>query len=318
MNGPPSLARSAPRRAIDGVLLLDKDVGLSSNVALQRARRLYRADKAGHTGTLDPRASGLLPICFGQATKFAQMLLEGDKTYAATVRLGVTTTTGDAEGERIEERPVLASRREIEAVLSRFVGSIAQVPPRHAALKYRGRSYYEYAREGVDIPRVARQVIVHEITLDEWNPPDASLVVRCGKGTYIRALAEDIGAALGCGAHLSALRRLASGDFDIDGSISLAELAALDEPERDVRLLPVETLLSSLPGLDLGDVDARRLCRGQAVDRSDLGEGDYRVHAAGRFIGVGRVNASVLRPRRLMADGDAADALRAAAESLES
>lgn len=314
MTGAPTVTRKAPQRAIDGVLLLDKDVGLSSNAALQRARRLYRADKAGHTGTLDPLASGLLPICFGQATKFAQMLLEGDKTYAATVRFGVTTTTGDAEGERIEERPVISSRREIETVLSDFVGSVAQVPPRHAALKFHGRNYYEYAREGIDIPRVARQVIIHDLALHEWNPPDAELVVRCGKGTYIRVLAEDIGATLGCGAHLSALRRLASGGFDLGGSLSLEALAALDEPERDARLLPPDILLSALPRLDLGDVDARRLYQGQAVDRPDLADGDYRVYAAARFIGVGRASTSVLRPRRLMAD----EALHAPAESLES
>jgi tRNA pseudouridine55 synthase len=169
-----------PRRAIDGVLLLDKGVGLSSNAALQRARRLYRAEKAGHTGTLDPLASGLLPVCFGEATKFAQMLLEGDKTYAATVRLGVTTTTGDAEGDPVDQRPVSVSRADIDAALDRFVGSIAQIPPRHAALKYRGRNYYEYAREGIDIPRVAREVIIHELVLHRWTPPDVELGVRCG------------------------------------------------------------------------------------------------------------------------------------------
>jgi tRNA pseudouridine55 synthase len=195
----------APRRAIDGVLLLDKAVGLSSNAALQRVRRLYRAEKAGHTGTLDPLASGLLPICFGEATKFAHMLLEGDKTYAATVRLGLTTTTGDAEGDPVDERPVQLSRGEIEGALARFVGSIAQIPPRHAALKYRGRNYYEYAREGIAIPRVAREVIIHELALERWSSPDIEISVRCGKGTYVRVLAEDLGAALGCGGHLAAL-----------------------------------------------------------------------------------------------------------------
>jgi len=307
-----------PRRAIDGVLLLDKGVGLSSNAALQRARRLYRAEKAGHTGTLDPLASGLLPICFGEATKFAHILLEGDKTYAATVRLGVTTTTGDAEGDPVDQRPVSVSRADIDAALDRFVGSIAQIPPRHAALKYRGRNYYEYAREGIDIPRVAREVIVHELKLHRWTPPDVELGVRCGKGTYVRVLAEDLGTALGCGAHLAALRRLASGGFDVGEAMSLEALEALDDGARDARLLPVDTLLASLPRLDLEAGDAWCLERGQAIAVGDLPDADYRAYAAGRFVGVARANAGVLRPRRLRATGNAGDSPRLPVESLES
>ena len=307
-----------PRRAIDGVLLLDKGVGLSSNAALQRARRLYRAEKAGHTGTLDPLASGLLPICFGEATKFAHMLLEGDKTYAATVRLGVTTTTGDAEGDPVDQRPVSVSRADIDAALDRFVGSIAQIPPRHAALKYRGRNYYEYAREGIDIPRVAREVIIHEIKLHRWTPPDVELGVRCGKGTYVRVLAEDLGTVLGCGAHLAALRRLASGEFDVGDAMSLEALEALDDGARDARLLPVDTLLASLPRLDLEAGDAWCLERGQAIAVGDLPDADYRAYAAGRFVGVARANAGVLRPRRLRATGNAGDSPRLPVESLES
>ena len=307
-----------PRRAIDGVLLLDKGVGLSSNAALQRARRLYRAEKAGHTGTLDPLASGLLPICFGEATKFAHMLLEGDKTYAATVRLGVTTTTGDAEGDPVDQRPVSVSRADIDAALDRFVGSIAQIPPRHAALKYRGRNYYEYAREGIDIPRVAREVIIHELKLHRWTPPDVELGVRCGKGTYVRVLAEDLGTVLGCGAHLAALRRLASGGFDVGEAMSLEALEALDDGARDARLLPVDTLLASLPRLDLEAGDAWCLERGQAIAVGDLPDADYRAYAAGRFVGVARANAGVLRPRRLRATGNAGDSPRLPVESLES
>jgi tRNA pseudouridine55 synthase len=307
-----------PRREIDGVLLLDKGVGLSSNAALQRARRLYRAEKAGHTGTHDPLASGLLPVCFGEATKFTHMLLEGDKTYAATVRLGTTTTTGDAEGDPVDERPVRVARGDIEAVLGRFVGSIAQIPPRHAALKYRGRNYYEYAREGIDIPRIAREVIIHELALQRWNPPDVELGVRCGKGTYVRVLAEDLGAALGCGGHLAALRRVASGGFDVGDAISLDALEALDEGARDTRLLPVDALLASLPRLDLEAGDAWRLERGQPIAGCDLSDGDYRAYAAGRFVGVARTNSGVLRGRRLLATGDAAGAPRSPVESLES
>jgi tRNA pseudouridine55 synthase len=315
---PTRLPTRMPRRAIDGVLLLDKAVGLSSNAALQRVRRLYRAEKAGHTGTLDPLASGLLPICFGEATKFAHMLLEGDKTYAATVRLGLTTTTGDAEGDPVDERPVCVSRRDIEGALARFVGSIAQIPPRHAALKYRGRNYYEYAREGIAIPRIAREVIIHELALEGWSSPDVEISVRCGKGTYVRVLAEDLGAALGCGGHLSALRRVASGGFDIGDSLSLEALEALDDAARDARLLPVDALLSTLPRLDLDAADAWRLGCGQAIADGDLPDGDFRAYAAGRFLGIARASTGVLRPRRLLATGDAGSAPLSPVESLES
>src|SRR3984893_14995123 len=206
-------SRSGPllRRRVDGVLLLDKPVGLSSNAGLQQAKTRCRAEKAGHTGTLDPLASGLLPICFGEATKFAHMLLDADKTYAAIVRLGTTTTTGDAEGEVLQTRNVTVTRQDVEAVLPRFIGRITQIPPRYAALKYQGRNYYEYAREGVEIPRRAREVVIHSMTPEAYALPDLSLTICCGKGTYVRVLAEDIGLALGCGAHLAALRRLETG-----------------------------------------------------------------------------------------------------------
>ncbi|MGH8850774.1 MAG: tRNA pseudouridine(55) synthase TruB [Casimicrobiaceae bacterium] len=319
MAGDPILPQErAPWRAVDGVLLLDKPVGLSSNAALQRARRLYGAEKAGHTGTLDPRASGLLPICFGEATKFAQMLLEGDKVYAATVRLGSTTTTGDAEGDPVHVRPVDVSRRDIEAVLPRFAGAIAQIPPRHAALKYQGRNYYEYAREGIDIPRLAREVVVHELAVEDWNPPDVALRVRCGKGTYVRVLAEDLGAALGCGAHLAALRRMASGTFTLAAAVSLETLAALDGAARDAALLPVDALVGSLPRLDLDAEAGRQLGCGQAVRRIDLPDDDYRAYVGDGFVGVVRAHAGVARPRRLLAARDAGVAPRALVESLGS
>ncbi|MFI4953008.1 MAG: tRNA pseudouridine(55) synthase TruB [Burkholderiales bacterium] len=307
-----------PWRRIDGVLLLDKPVGLSSNAALQRVRRLYGAQKAGHTGTLDPLASGLLPICFGEATKFAHMLLEGDKVYAATVRLGTTTTTGDAEGVPVDVRPIDVSRRDIETMLPRFVGAISQVPPRHAALKYQGRNYYDYAREGIDIPRIAREVIVHELALDGWNPPDIALRVRCGKGTYVRVLAEDLGEALGCGAHLAALRRVASGGFAVDAALSLDALATLGDAGRDARLLPVDALVAPLPRLDLDATAGWRLVRGQAVVRPDLADDDYRAYVADRFIGIVQARAAMVRPRRLLAERDAGGMPGALVESLES
>ena len=298
------MPREADRRRwrrVDGVLLLDKPSGLPSNAALQRARRLYGAAKGGHTGTLDPLASGLLPVCFGDATKFAQLLLDSDKAYAATVCLGRTTTTGDAEGDLVEERPVQVSRDGLEAMLPRFVGTIAQVPPRHAALKYRGRSYYQYAREGIDIPRAAREVVVHELTLQRWAPPVVELHVRCGKGTYIRSLAEDLGVTLGCGAHLAALRRTMTGGFAIGAAVSLEALEALDEAGRAARLLPVDALLAGLPRLDLDPEQSRRLRCGQSLALRELADGDYRAFAADGFEGLARCRAGVLRPRRLVA-----------------
>ena len=222
-----------PRRRVDGVLLLDKPAGLSSNAALQRAKRLYAAEKAGHTGTLDPLATGLLPLCFGEATKFAQALLDAPKEYVATVRFGIATTTGDAEGEIVRTCDVAFSRAELESALPRFVGRIVQMPPAFAALKFQGRNYYEYARAGIEIPRVPRPVEIAAIELIDWSPPAAVLRVACGKGTYIRVLAEDIAGALGSCAHLAALRRTVSGPFALADAVTLEALEAMDEPARD-------------------------------------------------------------------------------------
>ena len=282
------------------MLLLDKPSGLSSNAALQRAKRLYRAEKAGHTGTLDPLASGLLPICLGEATKFAQALLVADKRYLATVRFGVSTSTGDAEGEVLATCPVALSRADIEAALPRFVGRVTQGPPRHAALKHQGRKYYEYARKGIEIPRAAREIEIRELELRSWRAPDAELAIGCSKGTYIRALAEDIGAALGCGAHLAALRRTVTGGFVLDDGHSLEELEALSERERDSLLLPVDALVGALRRLDLEGADAVRFCQGQRLERHDLSDGLVRIYAGGIFAGVAAAAAGVLRPRRLM------------------
>ncbi len=290
-----------PRRRIDGVLLLDKPAGLSSNAALQRAKRLYQAEKAGHTGTLDPLATGLLPICFGDATKFAHALLDADKAYVALLRLGVTTTTGDAEGEVVQTLPVTSSRDDVEAVLRRFVGRIAQVPPRYAALKRDGRSYYEYARQGVEIVRHPRPVEIRELALLAWRETEFELCVRCGKGTYIRALAEDIGAALGCGAHLGALARTASGDFTLDDALTLEALEQRALAARDAALLPVDALVTALARLDLDRGDAARLANGQSVTQAGVEDGMVRVYAAGIFAGVATVAGGVLRARRLVA-----------------
>ncbi len=293
--------RAPPRRHVDGVLLLDKSAGLSSNAALQHAKRLFNAAKAGHTGTLDPLATGLLPLCFGEATKFAQLLLEADKAYVVTIRLGATTTTGDAEGEITLERPVNESRAAFEAVLPRFIGNIEQRPPLHAALKYQGRNYYEYARKGVEIPRVARDIVISDIAIDSWAPPFVELTVRCGKGTYIRALAEDIGEAVGCGAHVSALRRTATGGFRIADAVTLEALTALPEAARQALLLPADAACAALPRCDLETAEAASLREGRAVHRAELPDATYRTYAGGVFAGVADAAQGLLRPRRLIA-----------------
>ncbi len=283
------------------MLLLDKPLGLSSNAVLQQAKRIYRAQKAGHTGTLDPLATGLLPLCFGQATKFAHILLDADKTYAATIRFGETTSTGDAEGSVLERRRVEFTEQDLAAALRRFVGRIEQVPPRYAALKYRGRNYYEYAREGVEIPRPARSVVVHALAIDAWDAPDARVTLRCAKGTYVRALAEDLGRDLGCGAHLAALRRVHSGGFDIAGAVGLDALATMTEAARDRRLLPTDVLVAALPRLDLSHAEAARFVQGREIDRPGVDDGMYRAYAAGAFAGIARVASNVARPHRMVA-----------------
>lgn len=234
--------RSAPKRRIDGVLLLDKPAGASSNAALQRTKWLFNAAKAGHTGTLDPMATGLLLLCFGRATKFAGMLLDADKTYRAAVRLGVTTDTADAEGGVLETRPVEVSQARVREALVQFTGEIEQVPPMYSALKRDGKPLYEYARQGIELERPPRRVTIHELRLLSFGGDQFEIEVACSKGTYIRTLAADIGEALGCGAHLSALRRTRIGDFDVTDACSLDQLAQMDESARDGRLLSVGVL----------------------------------------------------------------------------
>ena len=291
----------APRRRVDGVLLLDKPLDLSSNGALQRAKRCYRAHKAGHTGTLDPLATGLLPLCFGEATKFAQFLLEGTKRYTATVHFGVTTTTGDAEGDVVARRDVALSQSDIAAALPSFIGRIRQTPPAHAALKLAGRKYYEYARAGIDIPRVAREVEIHRLTLIEWNTPDAVFDVSCGKGTYMRVLAEDLGVALGCGAHLSALRRTATGGFAVTDAVTLSDLEAMEEAARDACLLPVASLVAHLPAVTFDASGAAHFRNGRAVDAKEVPDGLCAVFSGGDLLGVANAANSRVQPRRVAA-----------------
>jgi tRNA pseudouridine55 synthase len=290
-----------PRRPVDGVLLLDKPTGLSSNAALQRAKRRYHAQKAGHTGTLDPLASGLLPLCFGEATKFAQQLLDARKRYTATLRFGATTTTGDAEGEILATRPVAFDRTDLEAALAGFLGRIAQVPPAYSALKYQGRAYYEYARAGQEIPRASREVDVHSLRLLDWQAPDAIVDVECSKGTYIRVLAEDIGSALHCGAHLAGLRRTATGGFDIADAVSLEALEMLPDEQLPGALRPVSALVADLEALDIDAGAALRFGQGQAVAAAGQADGVCAVFEGPRFLGVATVTGGIARPRRVVA-----------------
>jgi tRNA pseudouridine55 synthase len=290
------------RRSLHGVLLLDKPVGLSSNDALQKAKRLLNAEKAGHTGTLDPLASGLLPLCFGAATKFSQVSLDADKRYTATLQLGVTTSTGDLEGDIVERREVMADRGAIDAALVRFTGAIDQMPPMHSALKHQGRALYEYAREGIEVERAARHITVHRFSVLEWHEHTLVLDVLCSKGTYVRTLAEDIGAALGCGAHLSALRRTASGPLAIDNAITLDALAALPDAERDIHLLPPDTLLAEWPEHRLPAHEAARFLTGlrRRVNAPDAPR--IRVYGPEKraLLGSAHITAGELIPDRLL------------------
>jgi tRNA pseudouridine55 synthase len=250
------------RRAVHGVLLLDKPLGMSSNEALQKAKRLYRAEKAGHTGTLDPLATGLLPLCFGAATKFSQISLDADKTYRATLKLGVTTTTADGEGDVLQRRDVAVDRSQMQSACAQFIGPIKQVPPMHSALKRDGKPLYEYARAGVTIEREARAVTIHAIDIIDGEHDTWTIDVRCSKGTYIRTLAEDIGSALGCGAHLSALQRTASGALTLNDALTLEQLTAMSEAQRDAALREADALLADWPVVRLGTEDAGRFLAG--------------------------------------------------------
>lgn len=295
---------------VHGVLLLDKAAGHSSNDALIKAKRLLNAQKAGHTGTLDPFATGLLPLCFGEATKFSQDLLDADKTYETVVHLGVATTTGDTEGEVTRECAVDVTREQIETVLSRFRGPIEQVPPMHSALKRDGKPLYEYARAGITLEREARRVLIHELELLDYQAPYLKLRVTCSKGTYIRVLGEDIGAALVCGAHLQALRRTKVGVLTLENAVTLDAFAALDESARTKSLAPVDALLSSFPAIHLPPTLALRFLHGQrlALDKEGVPfpAADCRVRVYRgddqALLGTARLfEYGVLAPERLVA-----------------
>lgn len=296
-----------PKKAINGVLLLDKPLGISSNAALQQARRLYQAAKGGHTGVLDPLATGLLPLCFGEATKFCSYLLDADKAYQATLQFGVNTTTGDCEGEVIQRRPVEFDRAMLTNTIQRFIGRQNQVPPMYSALKYQGRPLYEYARQGIHIDREAREITIYGIDLVEHCENSAVLNVRCSKGTYIRTLAEDLGEALGCGAHLLALRRTRTAGFSVDQSITLSALEKLTEEDRLAQLALPEVLVAHLPEVRLNVTDSQRFRYGQTVC-TEVSYGIiqrlrvYEDSDPQMFLGLGETDEDgCLRPLRLMA-----------------
>ena len=294
------------RRTVHGVLLLDKPLGWTSNDALQKAKWLLRAEKAGHTGTLDPLATGLLPLCFGAATKFSQVSLDADKAYRATLHLGQRTRTGDREGEVIEQRPVQVDRAAIDAAVAGLTGPISQLPPMHSALKKDGKALYEYARAGIEIERSPRNVTIHAIDIIDWQEATMVIDVRCSKGTYIRTLAEDIGQALGCGAHLSALRRTGSGPLSLAGAVSLTDLEAMSEADRLALLQPIASLLADWPSLALDAAEAGRFLTGLRRRVTAADAPALRIYGPepGAFLGSAHVSAGELIADRLLSPAE--------------
>jgi len=315
------LARKRKGRPLDGVLLLDKPQGMTSNFALQKVRRLFGAQKAGHTGSLDPLATGVLPICFGEATKYSRYLLDADKGYCTTATLGDIRTTGDSEGEQVTTHPVPELSDElIQSALEPFKGNINQVPSMYSALKHKGRPLYEYARKGITIDRPARPISIFRLDLDRYREAELDLTVECSKGTYIRSLVEDIGNHLGCGAHVSMLRRFKAGHFTLEDSVTMDVLEALAEkasdgeinPELDKFVHPTDCLLPNTPKVCLNNELARSILLGQAVripDAKNLGMASIYIssdlsddHAAiDTFAGVVEVlDGGLIQPKRLV------------------
>jgi tRNA pseudouridine55 synthase len=293
---------------VHGVLLLDKSRDVSSNGALVAVKRLFNAEKAGHTGTLDPFATGLLPLCLGEATKFAQDLLEADKTYEAVLHLGVTTTTADSEGEVLERQDVDVHLEQIDVLLPQFMGELKQIPPMYSALKRDGKPLYEYARAGITLEREARTITIHELKILDYQSPFLRIHVRCSKGTYIRTLGEDLGLALGCGAHLSELRRTAVGSLQVTNAITLTELTEESEDLRAQHLQPVDALIVNCPKIMLNEQLTTRFMHGQRLSLSKEGvalpvdQGRVRVYGASdQLLGTGQIQEfAVLAPERLV------------------
>ena len=298
------MQKKSTKREIDGVFLLNKPLGFSSNQALKKIQWLLNAKKAGHTGTLDPMASGLLPICLGEATKFSNRLLNANKTYIATVQLGVTTTTGDQEGEVISEKEAVLNEAQLKETLQKFLGDITQIPPMYSALKFEGRPLYEYARQGIEIERKSRQITIYDIRLMEFQGSVMTIEVSCSKGTYIRTLAEDIGHALGCGAHLKGLERTQTGNFQLTEALTIEALEAMDSISREKVLLPIDALLEGLPSIELTSAETELIKKGQSIDFISKNEEELRLYSvSGQFVGVGQPDLQGrLFPKRLIAN----------------
>ena len=291
------------KKNVNGVLLLDKPLGFSSNQALQKVKWLYSAAKAGHTGTLDPLATGLLPICLGEATKFAQYVTDANKTYFATIKLGATTTTGDAEGEVLTTAPVKVTFAQFQTVCQQFIGEISQVPPMYSALKHEGKALYEYARAGVDIERKARLITIKNIEVNALEGDIAQITVTCSKGTYIRTLAEDIGTMLGCGAHLIGLRRTETAGYLLSQAVTIEQLETMLIEAREDLLLPVDSAIENLPKVILNLDAAYYLMQGQAVwQAGKLPSGDLRLYdEQNKFLGLGCLqDDGKIAPKRLI------------------
>ena len=288
------------RKPIHGVLLLNKPRGISSTQALGRAKWLIGAEKAGHTGTLDPLADGLLPLCFGHATKLAHDLLDADKTYVAGIVLGRSTSTGDMEGEVVFASDLVIKREQWDAILPQFMGEIDQVPPMYSALKQNGKPLYELARAGIEVEREARRITIVSLETLKFEYPNVLLKVRCSKGTYIRTLAEDMGKALNVGAHLSSLKRVGVGELDIANAMTLEELEAVVEAEREKVLLPLDALLQDCPALDLAQMDAQRFVQGQRL-KVELADAQMvRVYWQAVLIGLASVANKTLSPQKVL------------------
>jgi tRNA pseudouridine55 synthase len=298
------MQKKSLRCEIDGIFLLDKPLGFSSNQALKKIQWLFNAKKAGHTGTLDPMASGLLAICLGEATKFSHRLLNANKTYIATIQLGLTTSTGDQEGEVVSEKEVVLNEALLKDTLKKFTGEITQIPPKYSALKIEGKSLYEYAREGIEIERKSRQIKIYHIKLIKMEECMITIEVACSKGTYIRTLAEDIGQDLGCGAYLKGLQRTQVGNFQLSEAHSIDALEAMPMVAREKALLPIDTLLKGLLSVKLSATEIKAIKKGQSIDFMCKNEKELRLYSAsGQFIGIGQPDLQGrLFPKRLIAD----------------
>jgi len=292
------------KRLISGVLLLDKPPGLSSNAALQKVKFLFQCEKAGHTGTLDPLATGLLPVCLGEASKFSQSTLDSSKSYQAVVKLGETTSTGDCEGEILSRKGVAVSRVQVKKAIKGLLGHIEQVPPMYSAIKHRGKPLYVYARQGKQVQRAPRKVYIDSLQLDDMTGQEIQMTIHCSKGTYIRVLAQDLGERLGCGAHLTGLRRTRVGAFRLNEAHTLQQLEAMNLEQRDACLLPIDSLLLTFPRILVDDADCRNLMHGKTIAQRDpLSCGTVRIYnMKQRLIGLGEIlPEGKIKPRRLIA-----------------